>query len=394
MRLVRVLVAVVMVAGPLISCSDSGGGKGSSVRRSLKPRQQQNPDEGEAAQMNLLTTDNVVTSPFYGKKYDRNDLDAVMRASPRATAQYVQALGVALYKNDSDAAEAPTFAFLPSVSDARGATKAVWDNFASDIPEGAELLGLYFEATPADDRNMHDPTIIVLESSSRWTLLHEQMHHNFNKERKHSEGLVTSAQLRPKLKEMFASTADAKNQFKADGSQASLKKYAVAFDSLVQTVQVYAEQYSTLEEIAVDGVLMEEWSTRRLQYVTDDSAEGAIWYSRYSRGTAFEAIGLDELKGQAGYIESQSQSSEITVLAGNSRRILNTIEAEGTEAVARNIAKYESRGGKLPQALVALATGASIDRAEGVLLGIEYHQTPEQRELERVLDAGLNSLRD
>ena len=253
------------------------------------------PDQGSGARLALLNVDEIVTSHYFQKRFDKADLDAVKDASLNATADYVRAMGVGVYRiRRTQGTVCPMFACLDDVPDD---FQRVWDVHASKYPTEGVLAGLYFEYCDDDclDRALTKPTILVDEAADRWTLVHEMMHHNFNRTRKGDPAEIGRRSLEKARNDSLTKFNDL-NESYGTASHEEMK-------ALVQEAKRFAEsQYKLLvrtdfEEIAVEGLLVEAYARGELGNVTADAARSAVLYMAQSHQRGMAALNMlnDEL---------------------------------------------------------------------------------------------------
>ncbi len=133
----------------------------------------------------------VVAAPFFNKRYNRHHLEAVFSTSAIATAKFAsQLLNGRLYRVQREFVKGeklcPMFTDLPEASTD---LYAVWDEQVRKTQGGqSRLAGIYFQycdpERDCDDRRLTLPTILIDDARDRWTLVHELMHFNFDRERK------------------------------------------------------------------------------------------------------------------------------------------------------------------------------------------------------------------
>lgn len=231
----------------------------------------------------------LVVSDFFGKRYDRSMLENVLTASAVATGRYVsELLEGRLYRIPRDmvpdARVCPMFTDLPVAPDD---LRDLWDRFAGgELRKGLDgwrLAGLYFEdcgrdGYPCDDRSMVRPTILIDEGRDRWTLIHEMMHFNFSRERKLDPQM-------PPLSVLAREAAATKNAakelliaYKAKGERDLLSKLQAHSSWLLREWFYHIMVHTVLEEIAVEGLLLDEYLAKRLQNVSPDSLNIALKY--------------------------------------------------------------------------------------------------------------------
>ncbi|MDX9730581.1 MAG: hypothetical protein RBT63_02315, partial [Bdellovibrionales bacterium] len=239
----------------------------------------------------------IIASEFFSKPFNRYDLEAVLDASTVSSTEYVRSLGVALYKVSATraASSCPTFFNL---QDAPAAQHGVWSEVVGGSSGDTNLLGIFFEfcgsgaGVGCREKQMVNPTILVNASSDRWTLIHEMMHFNFNRSRKMLPDVMTERTLQQAAKYHADALKKHLEAFKAMPNRQDLTKaneeatmlLQLGFETLVRT---------SLEDIAIEGTLIDLWSKGLLTNVTNDAPRSGLWYMNYSRDLA--AQGLTEL---------------------------------------------------------------------------------------------------
>jgi hypothetical protein len=281
----------------------SGGGGGGRVVPTDKPSCELQADDGELAVMSNLNRDDVIASDFFAKKYDRADLEAVGKASIRETIAYGQGLGLTLHRVPRKSDKVPKSAgnkcpLYQLLTVAGGDLQKIWNQEAGGDLGGGSLAGLYFENCRGRNCKGHapvNPTILIDEWQDRWTLVHEMMHHNFNKERKRDTALASIDDLRRALDASLKRFDKLNKDYQAMPNRADLIEAAKELDKAVHLVTEVLVR-SVFEELAVEGVLINTWADGRLTYVSRASAENAAWYMSYARSQGLGRFqGLDEI---------------------------------------------------------------------------------------------------
>lgn len=298
---VSALVLGLAVSGGLALTTGCGGSSGSAANVVTDfSACNQKPDAGASAIASNAAKTEWVQSDFFNKPYDRYDLEAVLDASSTSTTNYVQSLGINLNRIPTDDAskQCPTYYNLPA---ATGDFAKIWDQASSGIAPPAHLAGLFFEYCGAGGRScseteMVNPTILVFESSDRWTLVHEMMHYNFTQARKASTTLASSGYLDRAAKGLAARMAATYKDFVAMPNRADLTSVVADLRTLAEThKEIFVRK--SLEEISIEGMLIDLWSKNILRNATTRVPD--TWYMEFSRDQflptlpQFEKMGAD-----------------------------------------------------------------------------------------------------
>lgn len=248
------------------------------------------PYEGQAALFENLSATQITAERVFNKKFDQADLAAVLTASATETSFYVQDMGVRVFKVPR-AAGCPTYYSLPEASPE---LLSLWQKFSGGGGGEGQLAGLYFENTPTpSDRQVQNPTILVLESSDRWTLVHEMMHHNFNVHRKADTSSPSIEEASRELQGRAREVDTLLKSYEDRPNKTDLKDLALAADRITTLVE-YLVVNSIWEEIALENLLLDETAAGRMGYVSEESAQSAAWYIGYARKEGlrqFEPLG-------------------------------------------------------------------------------------------------------
>ncbi len=250
----------------------------------------------------------IVTSPFFGKRYDRSILKGVLTASAVATGRYANdLLRGRVFRVPRDtvpgAVVCPMFTELPVAPDD---LRELWDRFAGGARGGWRLAGLFFEDCGRDgfscsDRELVRPTILIDEARDRWTLVHELMHFNFSRERKRDprmpplSSLAKEAERRKQaVRELFAA-------YKKTGPDRNVLAALQAHSSwLLREWFYHTMVHTVLEEVAVEGLLVDEFLSDRLQNVSPASLDIALMYMERSLERMLAEYDSRSIKGVEG----------------------------------------------------------------------------------------------
>lgn len=273
----------------LLAC---GSGGGDSSDRVLPPDNVSGPvipyTQGEPAIISNLGRVQPVIS-YFEKRYNRPDLEAVLRASSQSTVNYVRALGAALYRAPRPARK-PAPIYFVSLSLPPVEFDSLWKSVSGNQNEGELVAGLYFDAcqfntTCRDDRVVR-PTILVDEAGDRWTLVHEMMHFAFDRQRKvdHSPGLGT---LRVQLSNARQRMLAAVQRYDSSGQYGDLAESATLLSEVTQLTYLRTT-VQELEETTVEALLVDEWGDHKFLNVPLHSVQNAVWYMNDGRKEALK----------------------------------------------------------------------------------------------------------
>ncbi len=324
-----------MVLGLSLALSACGGGEGGGDKRIVTDFSacDTKPDVGASAVLPYATKTEFVKSDYFGKPYDRYDLDAVLNASSTSTTAYVQALGIRLFKvpRESMKGQCPTYFNLPA---ADSDMSKVWNQAAGGV-SGGQLAGVFFEfcgvggGTPAcRSREMVQPTILVDEASDRWTLVHELMHYNFNQSRKAAAEIQTLSQLERDVNEASLKLEKAIEDYQSMPNRRDLQ---IASDALRTLIiggkEVYVRR--ALEDVAIEGMLINRWASGEFQNVAANAPDSGVRYMKYSRDLFLKT--LIPFEGAANELKRQAEANFWAEISADADTMKSLIENSRTE---------------------------------------------------------------
>lgn len=290
------LALTISAAAFLSACGEGGGGGGESgnvVPKVDLSACDQHPEAGLSAILANASKTEFVPSEFFGKPYDRFDLEAVLDASVKSTTQYVNSLGVTLRKvvTGSAAGKCPNYFGVP---DADQSFQTIWSKASAGTNNNSSLQGLYFENCGEDtgvncrEREMVNPTILVNHVSDRWTLVHEMMHYNFDQGRKATKEIPSDVMLMKMTKYHTAQFKKFFNDFEALPNRGDLASAVKELEQLVKIGHHHLFQ-KDLEEIAIEGMLIDLWS--KDEFKNSGARTPSTWYMEFSRSQAIQKAG-------------------------------------------------------------------------------------------------------
>jgi len=272
------------VAAALSSCSKDNNNKNTVVNSGLEPVACEfGVSDGLAVDASIDAADQFKTAAF-GKEYRVNWLSAVAKTSILETTRIIPRLAnVEIYKGkEKGPSSCQSYVHLASMP---GDLDYYWSKAtADDDKAGAEYFtgGLYIPQASEDSiaGNRTKSQIIVRRNQSRWTIVHEFMHHNFH-QRALEQGKYSPGQ--GKHLNALAEELDSSGYFDAvkyryhDTVRRILaekeEKIIDLFDTFDQMIVG-----STLEEITIENELRKLYQSKELEYVPSSSASNAAWY--------------------------------------------------------------------------------------------------------------------
>jgi hypothetical protein len=346
---------ICIIAIGLAACSNGGGGGGGNADPvyNAEACKTNPPEQGPSALTAKISQRNVVSADFFDKKYDRSMLEGVLDASSFSTTDYVKALGVNLSRITpaTDKVTAQTCLNFYNLSSPDDGRQSIWNQVSQGLPQGNTLQGLYFEYCGTDinqpacqDRGLVQPTILVYEAADRWTIVHEMMHHNFNRERKLDLALPTEKELRGSITDSDKRLVDVLKAYNAAPDQAGALKIAAELDTNSHLIYDRLVR-SSLEEIAVEGTLVEEYAAGTLKHVTSGSAKNAAWYMNYSKNGALDA--LKDSQNTARQVQAIAQRNNWTDASQKASQVLQNIAAISQD-LSTKIASASEKVGYTP----------------------------------------------
>lgn len=292
-----------LILGILLNACTPGGGseKPPEVRKGTVEdlnRCAHKPNEGSDAQMGLVGKSQVVDSGFFAKKMNLPDLAAVLDASAESTIRYAKAIGLNVFKTPytPGAAICPTFA---SIEYAPERFQTIWTEASGGDTSGGTLLGLYFDYPCLPDvkvpvggkrcsnSKVAEPVVLVTEATDKWTLVHEMMHHNFKKTIKESGAAKPDNELLAELSKAADAVEKAKAEYTALENRQDLEAL-ISNLKIAITLALEAVSRGKLEETAIEGLLVDLWTSDQLRYVVTTGS--SVWYMGVGADAALQQI--------------------------------------------------------------------------------------------------------
>lgn len=221
-------------------------------------------DEGAAA----VAYPASVQETFFHKRYDVSKIDSIAYASPKETYQFALASGVDVFQTVDDVGGCRLFKSLPTADEN---LLSLWN---SANRQGG-LLGLFNPTNRVADLGHARPVIMLRGDTTRYTLVHEFMHHLFNEERErhgYNDG-VAMIEFQDKIdrleeisKKKF--NKDMLTEEKVLANPKAAEVYMEAWLDLAET-RVSIEETFSLEEVTIESTLLQRNEDEKFGPVSD-----------------------------------------------------------------------------------------------------------------------------
>ncbi len=292
-KLVWAFAVVVLVAG----CSkDKNGGVPVNPTTVVEGQLQTEacdyaPGEGDAA--SAAISDDKFVSTAFEKEYRGNWLDDISSTSIIDTSRKIlQVARVELYQAaDKGPSQCRSFAFLPTMP---RDLDTYWTGVLKEAedPDGRSFIaGIYIPQNTQSSiaTNRTKSQIILRRNQSRWTLVHEFMHHNFHHRAEELDKSYTpqdGGRLRQLQNTIRFSEFE---QARRTRNQETLTKILDEQGALIaEFFENFDARYvdSTFEEVAIESELRKRYDDETLKFVPANSYRNAAWYIESSADNA------------------------------------------------------------------------------------------------------------
>lgn len=338
----RLAVLVLVSAGILSACSSpSSSSSGREIPGNKDPLKKSDAyvknscfgtyNEGEVATVHPVR----VGETFFHKKLDLGKLDSLSFASPKETYAFALASGVDVYQTPDDVGGCRLFKDVPA---APSALLELW-NAAN---KGGGLLGLFNPINRVSSLGFSRAVIMVRGDTSRYTLVHEFMHHLFNSERE-NHGYNDGVVIRRFDTALDTLEASIKVFGKGDLTADKLRKDPAAARVFMKAwvemaeARLPIEENFSLEEVTIESTLLQRNVDGQFGPISDFDKK----ISRaYIADRAQAALGtfqtLREVANAMGPLAMEMGFDDIAASASS----LNTIYGDHTEEVSDLRRKY------------------------------------------------------
>lgn len=224
-----------------------------------------------------------VVEGYFGKPYNQEWLAAVGRASLLDTIDFIETKGVRIYHADPISPQSRLN--MKSTPDMPWDIEREW--VKADKPLAGSrcgfLVGLYLPSETRGIPTLKGQSVIVTrEDASRWTLVHEFMHHNF-KIQASARGYDDDVSHRTR-DSLLRSIDEVKKDRKISDKEYAQKMCGL-FQQLIDVADALIVQYQ-FEEVAVEATLQDLFDKGGLGYVPVGAYANASWYIGHSKQKA------------------------------------------------------------------------------------------------------------
>lgn len=199
---------------------------------------------------------------YFGKKFDYAPIRAIHRASGQASVALIETQGVRIFKIQKTGSNCKFFSSVPS---APADLLQYWNSSTENSQGEAGPEGMFVEKKSRDLRSARFFAQIALrEDASRWVLLHEFMHHLFDREASRSG--ITGSDVRIAVEKKTPQLKQAVKSFEAKGG---VKKLKVAIRAYLETAALIRQltiRYP-LEEMAIETFLQLEYRAGHFDFM-------------------------------------------------------------------------------------------------------------------------------
>ncbi len=270
--------SLIVIAFALSACSGGSSSSSSGDRAQPVPNIDlksctYNASEGQSVDMQSLDIETLSVASF-GKKFNRALLEAVGHASVNETVKFINMTDVTVYQAPAIQTTACSQELFANAEVLPQDLSQEWDEATTDT-DGSKsiLLGLYL---PENSKGgtlpsiLQQAAIIVSKNVSRWTLIHEFMHHLFMLQSR-SEGYNSD--------KSFSDWQNSINAYNASLDDNSLpradqvKKSVELYVKVAQGADEHTVHYA-LEEMAIEKELKDATKSGVISFAPPSSN----WY--------------------------------------------------------------------------------------------------------------------
>ena len=332
--------SLLMLGVVLSSCGGSSGGEAAGDRTNgLEMANCQFSFYDGNIASDFYASYNNIRSFSFGKTLNYAHLQAIADASAMDTIRYFEEnLNVEIYRSNDGlqgvGCANDGVAFFNDLKVAPNNLLNIWNRVNGD-GGGGSLLGLY---KPAGDDDINSYTknsvIYVLPESARWTLIHEGIHHLFNRQRL-KEGRPTDkafwVDFRAAVSDYETKTAAVNSSTSSNSDYGSKLEAAVgSAEKTFPLLHEYMKRYS-LEEATIEKLMIEKTDSREFSYVDGKARSGAIWYIQSSLGKAYEL--LEIMKDDLSKFKTNSYSASRTDLISRIDNLNSNVKSKNDKVM-------------------------------------------------------------
>lgn len=265
-------VQILFVLGLILNLVACSGGSGDGTKPLQEPVFDYdtkscnfNLEDGQGAEFGLLDIhDNVPT--FFDKEFNQAYFKAIAKANIVSSLEFVNQTGATIYKSasvKSSYCSSPLFAQAQTMP---YGIATLWSDLTKDdAKNGSVTLGLYLPQNSRPTASLaSSAAIIIRENTSRWTLVHEFMHHLFYlraAETGYSE-TQSQAELDRAIEDMQRIAKQRENASAAEMAEAYIR-FANGIDTKLL--------HFTLEEMTIEAYMKDAYNAGTLDYAPKSS---------------------------------------------------------------------------------------------------------------------------
>ncbi len=280
---------------------------------------------------------------LFNKDFYLEGLEATLNASSYSIANSLFNEGVEILqvKSLSNAdLSCRYFDFLP---EARGVAQSQWDSVASPNGGASALLGLfttiYSKNSQTKETRLKDPTIMVIDQTQKWTLLHEMSHYLFAKARSRQNDLSFNSELERIVENENRRIQKLRNQLQNKETQAIAEDLLQAYVGFFRT-NFELDKRTALEEFAVEGLLIDYAKQDRITDVDikSEAQQAYLYMKRNGESVAFSyVLFLDRLREFREFVEGKQWTSVETAIKKLISEIKTQVDFINNEIEAASI---------------------------------------------------------
>lgn len=318
----------------LVSCNQSSKGKEKRVTNQddsilAKAACEYGWTDGEGYSLSFSQVQNATVE--FSKALDFAKVNSILRSSLQNTYMFFnQDNRVRIVKTEKMTnTSCSPFGNIPNYNSFSGLS-TIWKDVIGRTEEGSTILGLYKDQNPMVSGITDKGSIFVREDTTRWTLIHEYMHHLFESYRREYKG-EKSYEMNAIYVKSVKAYNDAVSILKQQETIESLKRVAEAAIDMIKQDDRRLVNY-TLEEITIEANLLKLHRTGYLQKVTNIDVYSAQSYIDSSATNAIESINesLQRIKNIQDALVANN-INDYSADLNNLSKLLNERKSEATK---------------------------------------------------------------
>jgi hypothetical protein len=239
-------------------------------------------DEGELAPSTRPATQLKTT--HFQKVFDESLIQGVLAANAMETVRFAKFADLDFYSVNSMSQK--SCKMLSFIASAGSTERNVFAELQNGRPKGSTILGIYFSPENKQFNGTNRSAfILVREDTTRWTLVHEYMHHLFSKE---VQKVKRDIDLTTELDQELTAFEKIYEAYKKDESNQNLFLMTKSLEKMIGLRLELLRRY-TLEEITIETYLSAQYNAGKFKYVPRIELAGAKSYISTNVKAAQEA---------------------------------------------------------------------------------------------------------